>query len=171
MIRMATPIVLAALGGVMTSQAGILNSSLEGTMIISAFSAVFGSYLYQIAMMGILFGILEGMLMSIIFSLFVIKLKADEFVIGIALNIFAAGLTVYLSKTIFGTKGSFTSDRITGIPDLHFPVLDSIPVIGEMLNNHSLFIYLSWLLVGVLYFFLYHTHIFISPSFIHIFDC
>jgi ABC-type uncharacterized transport system permease subunit len=157
MLRMATPITLAALGGVMTSQAGILNISLEGTMIISAFFAVFGSYLFQSAMMGIIFGILAGILMSFLFSLFVIKLKADEFVIGIALNLFATGLTVYLSKTIFGTKGSFTSDRITGIPDLHFSVLDSIPVIGEMLNNHSLFIYLSWLLVGVLYFFLYHT--------------
>jgi simple sugar transport system permease protein len=157
MIRMATPISLAALGGVMTSQAGILNISLEGMMIISAFFAALGSYLFQSAMMGVIFGIMAGFLMSVLFSLFVIKLKADEFVIGIALNIFAAGLTVYLSKAIFGTKGSFTSDRITGIPDLHLPVLDSIPFIGEILNNHSLFIYLSWLLVGISFFFLYHT--------------
>jgi ABC-type uncharacterized transport system permease subunit len=157
MIRMATPIILAALGGLMTSQAGILNISLEGTMILSAFFAVLGSYLFQSAMMGIFFGILAGILMSLLFSLFVIKLKADEFVIGIALNIFAAGLTVYLSKTIFGTKGSFTSDRIIGIPDLHLPVIDSVPFVGEVFNHHSLFIYLSWLLVGVSYFFLYHT--------------
>lgn len=157
MIRMATPIILVALGGVMTSQAGILNISLEGTMLISAFFAVFGSYLFQSALMGVLFAILAGFLMSVLFSLFVIKLKADEFVIGIALNIFAAGLAGYLSQVIFHTKGSVTSDRIAGIPKLHLPLLDSIPFVDEVFNNHSLFIYLSLLLVGVCYYFLYHT--------------
>ena len=93
MIRMATPIILVALGGVMTSQAGILNISLEGTMLFSAFFAVFGSYLFQSALWGVIFAILAGFLMSVLFSVFVIKLKADEFVIGIALNIFAGGLT------------------------------------------------------------------------------
>ncbi len=53
MLRMSTPIVLVALGGVMTSQAGILNISLEGTMLLSAFFAVLGSYLFQSALMGI----------------------------------------------------------------------------------------------------------------------
>ncbi len=163
MIRMATPIVLVALGGVMTSQAGILNISLEGTMLLSAFFAVFGSYVFQSAFMGVMCAILAGLLMSVLFSLFVIKLKADEFVIGIALNIFAGGLTGagglagYLSQVIFQTKGSVTSDRITGLPKLHLPFLDSIPFVGEVCNHHSLFIYISWVLVGVCYYFLYHT--------------
>lgn len=157
MIRMTTPIVLAALGGLMTSQAGILNISLEGTMIIAAFSAVCGSYLLHSALFGVIFGMLAGVVMSVLFSLFVIRLKADEFVIGIALNLFAAGLTVYLSKAIFGTKGSFTSARIVGLPTLDLPLLDRIPLLGAICNHHSLFIYLSWLLVGGTYFFLYHT--------------
>ena len=157
MIRMTTPIVLAALGGLMTSQAGILNISLEGTMIIAAFSAVCGSYLLHSALFGVIFGMLAGVGMSVLFSLFVIRLKADEFVIGIALNLFAAGLTVYLSKAIFGTKGSFTSARIVGLPTLDLPLLDRIPLLGAICNHHSLFIYLSWLLVGGTYFFLYHT--------------
>lgn len=157
MLRMSTPIVLAALGGIMTSQAGILNISLEGTMLIAAFFAVFGSYLFQSAVMGIVFGLLAGLGMSILFSLFVIKLQADEFVIGIALNLFAVGVTVYLSKIIFGTKGSVTHERITGIPKLHLPGLDSIPFLGEVFNNHSLFIYLSWGLVIISFIFLYHT--------------
>ena len=163
MIRMATPIALVALGGVMTSQAGILNISLEGTMLLSAFFAVLGSFLFQSPLMGVLFAVCAGLLMSVLFSLFVIKLKADEFVIGIALNIFAGGLTGaggvagYLSQVIFKTKGSITSDRIVGLPNVHLPFLDSLPFLGEVLNDHSLFIYLSWLLVAVCYYFLYHT--------------
>ncbi|MCP4403870.1 MAG: ABC transporter permease [bacterium] len=163
MIRMATPIALVALGGVMTSQAGILNISLEGTMLLSAFFAVLGSFLFQNAFMGVLFAVFAGLLMSVLFSLFVIKLKADEFVIGIALNIFAGGLTGaggvtgYLSQVIFKTKGSITSERIVGLPDVRLPFLDFVPFFGEVLNDHSLFIYLSWLLVAVCYYFLYHT--------------
>lgn len=163
MIRMATPIILVALGGIMTSQAGILNISLEGTMLISAFFAVYGSFLFQNAFIGVLFGVAAGLLMSVLFSFFVIKLKADEFVIGIALNIFASGLngagglTSYLSQVIFQTKGSVTSERIAGLPDIHIPGLDAIPFLGSILNNHSLFIYLSWLFVIAIYFLLYHT--------------
>ena len=60
MIRMATPIILVALGGIMTSQAGILNISLEGTMLVSAFFAIVGSYLFQNAFMGVLFALMAG---------------------------------------------------------------------------------------------------------------
>ncbi|GAK51699.1 inner-membrane translocator [Candidatus Moduliflexus flocculans] len=163
MIRMATPIVLVALGGVMTSQAGILNISLEGTMLLSAFFAILGSYWFHNAFAGVMFALLAGLAMSALFSLFVIKLKADEFVIGIALNILAGGLTGsggltgYCSQLFFKTKGSITSDRIVGLPSVHLPFLDAIPFVGEILNNHSLFIYLSWLLVAMSYYFLYYT--------------
>jgi len=163
MFRMATPIVLVALGGLMTSQAGILNISLEGTMLLSAFFAVVGSYLFQSALAGVLFALFAGLMMSMLFSLFVIKLQADEFVIGIALNIFAGGLTGagglagYLSQVIFQTKGSVTSDRIAGLPTIHLPGIDSIPFIGTVFNDHSLFIYMSWVFVGLCYYFLYHT--------------
>ena len=163
MIRMATPITLAALGGLMTSQAGILNIALEGTMLLAAFSAVVGSFWFQSAWMGVLFAIVAGFSLSLLFSLCVIQLKADEFVIGIALNILvggltgAGGLTGYLSQVIFHTKGSITSDRIHGLPTLALPGLDRVPVLGEIVNRHSLFIYLSWLLVAGGTYFLYYT--------------
>ncbi len=64
----------------MTSQAGILNISLEGTMLLSGIFWLLGSYLFQSALMGIVCAILvTGLLMSVLFSIFVIKLKADEF--------------------------------------------------------------------------------------------
>lgn len=156
-LRTSTPIVLAALGGLFTEHAGIMNIGMDGMMLISAFAAVAASYYFASAAMGVLLAVLAGIIIGLLFGLFVMKFKSDEFIIGMALNIFAGGITVFLLRTLFGVKGAFSSPQIVPIPTVHIPFLDNIPVLGELLNNNTLFVYISWLLVALTWAFLYKT--------------
>ncbi|MBF8984772.1 ABC transporter permease [Lutibacter sp. B2] len=156
-IRTATPLVLAALGGLLTMHAGILNIGMEGMILIGAFFGVLGSYFFSSSLMGVLLAVLSGTLIGLLFGVFTIELKSDEFIIGIAINIFAGGLTVFLLRSIFGVKGAFSSPDIMPLPDVHLPLIDKIPFLDTIFNNHSLFVYISWILVLVVYVFLYKT--------------
>jgi len=156
-LRTSTPIVLAALGGLFTEHAGIMNIGMDGMILVGAFAAVAASYFFASAAMGVLFAVLCGILIGLLFGLFVIKFKSDEFIIGVALNIFAGGLTVFLLRTIFGVKGAFSDPGIYPITTVHIPLLDNIPVLGELLNNNTMFVYISWVLVVLTWIFLYKT--------------
>ena len=156
-IRTATPLILAALGGLLTMHAGILNIGMEGMILLGAFFGVVGSYFFGSSLGGVLLSVLVGMAVGLLFGFFVIELKSDEFIIGIAINIFAGGLTVFLLRSIFGVKGAFSSPDIIPLPKLNFPVLNNIKVLDVIFNNHSIFVYISWILVVLTYIFLYKT--------------
>ncbi|HPJ03396.1 MAG TPA: ABC transporter permease [Candidatus Limiplasma sp.] len=156
-LRTATPVVLCALGCLMTERVGIMNIGVEGMMLMGAFFAVLGSYLYGSWVMGLVFVIVLGILLGLFYYLFSVKFKSDEFVIGIALNILAGGLTVFLLRTLFGVKGSFSGPGIVPLPTLHFAWLESIPVLGTILSGNTLLVYISWILVLVCWLLLYKT--------------
>lgn len=156
-LRTSTPIVLAALGGLFTEHAGIMNIGMDGMILIGAFAAVAASYFFASAAVGVLAAVLAGILIGLLFGLFVIQFKSDEFIIGIALNIFAGGVTVFLLRTLFGVKGAFSDPAIVPLPTVNLPFLENIPILGELLNNNALFVYLSWLLVLITWLFLYKT--------------
>jgi len=143
MISAATPILLAALGGTMTYYAGIFNIAMEGMMLSGAFFAVLGSYYFKSWPMGILCAILGALAMALIFILFAIVLKMDEFITGIGLNLFALGLTTYLLRQIFGVKGAFSSPDIVPIPRLDIPLIEDIPILGRILSGQNLIIYVA----------------------------
>lgn len=154
MLRSATPVALAALGGAMTEHAGIMNIGMDGMILMGAFFAVLGSYTFASAGAGVALAVLIGVAVGLFFALFTVKLRSDEFIIGCALNTFALGLTSFLSRSIFGTAGTKGNPAL---PTLHFPLLDRIPFLGPILNDNSLFIYLTWLLALVMWAFVYKT--------------
>jgi ABC-type uncharacterized transport system permease subunit len=156
-IRMTTPILLAALGGLFTLKAGVFNISMEGIMLTSAFFAVLGGYFLGNPWLGVLSAVLAGLVLSLIYALFVVNFRANEFVVGIAINIFATGITVFLLRAIFGVKGSFISPELKGLPQVSFPLLRDIPVLSALFDGHSAFIYLGWLLVALSSLLLYRT--------------
>jgi ABC-type uncharacterized transport system permease subunit len=143
----ATPILLAALGGTYTYYAGVFNIAMEGMMLTGAFGAVLGSYFFHSWPMGILFAILFSLVMAIIFILFAVVLHADEFVTGIALNLFAVGATTYLLRQTFKVKGVFSNPGIIPIPQVDIPLLDRIPVAGQILSGQNLVVYLTVLAI------------------------
>lgn len=156
-IRTATPLILAALGGLLTEHAGMLNIGMEGMILLGSFFGVLGSFYFSSSLAGVFLAGLVGLLVGLLFAIFVIDLKSDEFIVGIAINIFAGGLTVFLLRSIFGVKGAFSSPGIIPLPRLDFPGLASISFLNVIFNNHSIFVYISWVLVVLIYIYLYKT--------------
>ncbi len=154
MLRSATPVALAAIGGSMTEHAGIMNIGMDGMILMGAFFGVLGSFLAHSALAGVGLALLIGVLVGLFFALLVVRYKSDEFIIGCALNTFALGLTSYLSRSYFGTTGTKGNPAL---PILHLPFLNKIPVLGPMLNDQSLFVYLTWFIVIVAWLFVYKT--------------
>lgn len=155
MITGATPILLAALGGALTYYAGMFNIAMEGMMLSGAFFAVLGSYYFDSWIIGILFAIVGSTVLALIFILFSIVLKTDEFVTGIGLNLFALGATTYLLRQIFNVKGAFSNPGIVSIPNLSIPLIRDIPILGQILSGQNLVVYLGGLatiIVGYLVF-------------------
>ena len=159
-LRTATPVVLAALGILMTDHVGIMNIGMDGMMLIGAFFAVLGSCFLGGWVGGVALAVAVGLVLGLFFAVFVIKFKSDEFIIGVALNIFAGGLTVYLLRTIFGVAGAFSGSAalpLQGLPKLNWPWLEAIPVLGPLLNGNTLLVYVSWVFVAASYVFIYKT--------------
>lgn len=157
MISGATPILLAALGGTFTFYAGIFNIAMEGMMLTGAFFAVLGSYYFDSWLMGLVCAIIGSLLMALIFILFAVTLKTDEFVTGIALNLFALGATTYMMRQIFNVKGAFSNPGIVPIPRIHFPLLAKIPILGNILSGQNLIIYITVLVVILSAFIIFKT--------------
>ena len=157
MLRTTTPILLVALGGTFTTKAGIFNIGLEGQMLLGAFFAVLGSIWTQSAWGGVAIGVFAAMCVALTFSIFVVTLRANEVVVGLALNILAGGLTITLTKAIFGTRGSIVSGDIVGLPRLHIPVIEDLGSLGKALGSFTPLIYLAFILVFVVWVIIYRT--------------
>jgi general nucleoside transport system permease protein len=157
MIVSATPIMLAALGGSLTFYAGIFNIAMEGMMLNGAFFAVIGSYYFHSWPMGILFGILGALALALMFILFAVVLKMDEFITGIGLNLFALGLTTYLLQVVFDVRGMFSNPDIVPVPNINIPLIENIPVVGEVLSGQNLIVYLAFLSVFLVYYLVFKT--------------
>lgn len=145
MITGATPILFAALGGAFTYYAGVFNIAMEGMMLTGAFFAVWGSYTFHSWLVGVLLAILGSLFLALVFIVFAVYLKTDEFITGIALNLFASGATIYLLRQIFDVKGAFSNPGILPIPAVRLPLIQAIPMVGVILSGHNLMVYLALL--------------------------
>jgi len=154
--RILPPILLAGLGGMLSSRVGLLNMGLEGMMLIGSFTAVIASYYSGSAYIGLLAAMLAGAILGLSFALFSIKFKADNVVVGVALNMFALGITKYLLRILFGVSGAFSSPDIKGLNNFSIPLLDNIPILRS-LNNQSILVYLSIILTFIIHYIIYKT--------------
>ncbi len=113
-IRMATPLLIAGIGGMFSERSGIINIALEGKMLMGAFSAVAVSYYTGNPWLGIFGAILVGGLLGFLHALVSIKYSANQVVSGVAINLLAIGLTAFLLRTLFHVSG--TSPAVTRLP-------------------------------------------------------
>lgn len=158
-LRVTTPILLAALGSVIASNAGVCNLALEGTMTLSALAGVVISAWTQSAWLGLLAAVVSGGIFTAILGFFVLKMEANDAVAGIAMNIMATGLGSFLLFQITGEKGVSTSLQSLSLPKIHIPLIQDIPVLGKIISGHNVMTYLSFLLVAFVFVFLYRTRL------------
>ena len=153
----ATPILLAAIGGTFTYYAGIFNIAMEGMMLVGAFCAVLGSFFLHSWFLGILCAIAGALVIAAIFVLFAVRLHTDEFLTGIALNLFAVGLTTFLLRDIFHVKGAFTDAGIQAIPAVKLPVIGNIPFLGRLLSGYNVIVYVAVIATVLCAYIIFHT--------------
>lgn len=153
----ATPLLLTALGAVYSERAGILNIGNEGLMLTGAFFGVLVSYLTGSALVGALAAMAAAMLLNLILAFFVISVRANQVVAGLAVNTLASGLTITLNRLIFGVSAGVP--KIDVFDKVAIPGLSRLPVAGEALFSQSLVVYLAFALVPILSFVLMKTNL------------
>lgn len=141
-VRLATPILLAALGEVFAERAGILKISIEGEMLIGALFGFLGTFYLKNLWLGLLIGMGAAALYALIAGVFSITLKVNQVITGITLNILALGLTSFFYRFILGK--SFIPPSITPLGVLNIPILSKIPVLGAILFQQNVLVYLTF---------------------------
>lgn len=156
-IRLMTPILFASMAALIAQQSGITNMALEGIMLFAALFGVLGSAYSQNAFVGLLCAIAVAVVVSLGLAFFKIKMKTDEILAAIAINLLASGATVFILYLAAGERGTSTSLPSKMLPFIHIPILKDIPVLGNILSGHNILVYISILSVFLLHYFLFKT--------------
>jgi general nucleoside transport system permease protein len=137
-LRVSTPLIFAALGGMFSERSGVINIALEGLMLVGAFGAAVVTYVTHSPWLGWAGGVSAGILLAAIYALFVIWLRANQIVAGTAINMLALGLTPFLCKILYDVTGQ-------------------TPAIPMDERFQSAPLYLSWALVGFCWLWMKYT--------------
>lgn len=143
-VRMAVPLIYAALGEVFLERAGILNIGMEGVMLSGAFFSFVGAFYGGNIIIGLICGMLGGCLVSLIHGFLCIKLSQNQSVSGIALNIFMLGVTSFGYKLM--SEGQ-SYQQVETLETIKIPLLGDIPLVGEAFFNQDIMTYLVFILV------------------------
>lgn len=152
----ATPIALAALCGVISERAAVVNIGIEGIMLLSALTAVVSATLAKSLYVGLFTGILMGALVAAFHAWLVIRFKVDQIVSGVAINIFATGATSFLSSKYLQHNSDLLNNSGT-FPIISIPLLSKIPILGPIFFENNLIVYLMIVIVFVMHVVLYYT--------------
>jgi ABC-type uncharacterized transport system permease subunit len=155
MLRFATPLIFAAMGGVLSERSGVINIGLEGMMLMGAFFGIFGTDLTGSWVLGLLIGVGAGALFGLIHAFVSITLRADQVVSGTGINFLAVGVTGYFFIYHYGDQG--TPSDIDRVPDVNLPGIENIGFFGDAIGSLDLLTWVALLLVPLLTLFLFRT--------------
>ncbi len=154
-LALTVPIAFAAIGDVFAERSGIYNIGLEGMMLFGAFGAALGSFLTGNPVFGALLGMLFGAAGAAVLALLSIRLKIDQIVCGIAINLVALGVTAFLARLIFGLDA--TTKTLSGFRPWAIPGLSEIPLIGQAFFNQDPLVYVLYLTIPLSSWLLYRS--------------
>lgn len=140
-LRVMTPLLFPALGVAISSLAGATNIALEGIMIVAACAGVLVSAFTHSLILSLAAGLAAGIALAALLGYFHLKLKADIILAAIALNMFAAGISIVFLFLFTGDKGSTSSLKSQLFPAVQIPLLQGIPVLGPILSGHNILTY------------------------------
>ena len=143
-IRLAVPLLIASLGEMYGQRSGVLNLGVDGIMLLGAFGGYWAVLRWGNVWLGLLVGALVGLVMGLASAVIAVTLKAEQGISGIGVYLFGLGMSDLLFQRLVGTP-----IPITSFPDVHIPLLADIPVLGGMLFQHSLVVYLAFAAVPV----------------------
>ena len=159
MLDYTMPILFAALCGVLSESAGVVNIGLDGIMRFGAFFGLLGAFFSHSPWIGLLFGIAIGCLVGALHAFITIRWNGDQTVSGVAINVIAVGLMTYLLEYVFSTTGySPQIQNYFGAQAyrVHLPFLAKIPLLGAF-SNLSFMIWFGFICTVLMHVLLYHT--------------
>ncbi len=164
-LRMATPLLLACLAGLISERSGVFDIGLEGKILASAFFSASIAAMTGSVWLGLLAGILVSVAFSLVHGLASITFRGNQLISGVALNFLASGLTVLVGETWFGLGGRTpTLEGAARFNPIDLPFADAlrdVPVLGpiysDLLSGHTLLVYVAIALVPTIWFLLYRT--------------
>jgi general nucleoside transport system permease protein len=157
MLRYATPLTFAAIGGMFSERSGVVNIALEGMMLSGAFFGIWGADRFGHWALGLLTAVVAGGALALIHAFFSIHLRADQIVSGVAINLLALGLTGYLYIKVYGEQG--TPTELSLIPNIHLSFIEDVYFIGPIFGNMNLMIWLALATVVIYWVVMFKTPI------------
>ncbi len=154
-VRLAAPLLFAALGELFAERSGVLNIGIEGMMLFGALCGFLGSYFSRNAWIGLLTAMIGGGLLSLIHAYLSITMGADQVVSGISINLLAQGLVTFLNRAIFGLP--MLPPSAVPFTKIEIPLLSKIPLLGPLLFSHHALVYVALALVPIVYVTLFRT--------------
>jgi len=154
-VRIAAPLILGALGGLLSERAGVFAVGIEGMMLAGAFGAAVGAFVTGEPLAGLLLAIVAGGLIAAVVAVAVTRFRADQMVTGLAVNILAFGLTSFLLRGLFG--GRAPAIRLETFSSIKIPVLCDLPAVGQILFQQSALSYVAVAIALVLHVVIYRT--------------
>ena len=151
----SVPITLGALAGVLCERAGVVNIAIEGMMLTAAFVGAIAGSAAGSLWIGLLLGLVSGALLGAALAVLSIRYRVDQIIAGTVLNIFALGITSFLSARIFSEYQELNNPG--RFPVWKIPILSEIPLVGPILFNNNIFIYLMFFLIGAIQVGLFRT--------------
>lgn len=151
-IRLATPYLFASIGEMFGQRSGVLNLGVEGMMLMGAFGAFYVTRMTGNPWYGLLAAIVIGALMGLAMAVISVTFQAEQGISGIGVYLFGLGMSELLFQKLLGNI-----ETIRGFPTISIPVLSRIPIIGPVLFQQSVMVYMAYLLVPVAWYVLYRT--------------
>ena len=142
-----------------SERSGVVNIAMEGMMLTGAFFAVVADLAWHNAWLATLVAMLAGALIALIHAVVSISFRADQIVSGIAINIFAAGLTVFLLNRIYGQQDIGHVGQSELLPNFNVPGLDQIPFIGQVVFQQNVVVYIALVLLVLIHVVLFRTRL------------
>jgi ABC-type uncharacterized transport system permease subunit len=152
-------LLLPALGGVISERSGVVNIAMEGMMLTGAFFGVVADLAWHNPWAATAVAILAGGAMALIHAVVSIRFRADQIVSGIAINIFAAGLTVFLVNRIYGLQNVGHVSQSELLPNIDIPLLGAIPFVGRVLFQQNVVVYAALILLVLVQLILFRTRL------------
>ncbi len=154
-LMFATPLVFGALAGVVNERSGIINIAIEGQLLLGAFAGVVAASIFGSSWLGLIGAALAGMALGALLGWFTITFRTENIVVGVVLNMLALGITSFLFSTLL--KNSTHLNQPMKLPIIRIPLLADIPVVGPVLFNQTILVYLMYAAVIIMQFMLFNS--------------
>lgn len=155
-LALSVPLIFGSLAGVLSERVGIINIAIDSQLLIGAFASAFAASLSDNLFVGLVAALIAGALVSLVLAVFSIKYVVDQIIVGVVLNVLVVGLTNFLFSTLL-TENRALFNSPPRFEKIEIPVLANIPVIGPVLFNQTLIVYLMYVVVFAVWVALFKT--------------